>query len=351
SLPPQERQAAISAWLSHHDAVQQEEIVKLLQSPKKGLRLLGIRCLTETTCHLALDLLADNVPEVQAAAWQCLGQFQHPAPKKQEKEPLVALSLLFCQTRTDTSCSVNDWKPWITHRDPTVRALAASALSQTGQQGLGAMRDFFLSAEDPFVKLPIAIGLIRLGEQTEEASAFIAHFLQTTSERIALVEKGIFSLYCLAKDVKGPTPEINDQMGRLELYRLLAITGTAGVEAHLLKMMENVTEWTRLQITEVLLYEGDKDSITEISHLLEHPTQSKRISAALLLALWGEEKAVDVLIRDYPQVTREKKEQILFVLGSVCSKKALPLLTETLHAPSQTLRLLSSLAVLKVLHG
>lgn len=352
STPKEERQTAIAAWVLKQEDLPREEMERLATSPYKGLRLLACSCIDyldlKRDYDLLLTLTQDKAFEVQAAAWQALTDQEADLPPLSIKGPAeVQISALWAFARTNDVLEEDAWNHWLNHKEPSHRCLAAAALATAGEKGIPLMQKTFATHQDPLVKLNLALGLIRLHLETEKSGSFIVEFLETEKEWISVEEKGIFSVYGRTKQ---EMPELENQMIRLELLNLLAILETPNIQTPLLRFVEEYSSLTTGAAAAILLTEGDEKMISLVKGLLKHHEKKIQVDAAILLAIWGEEAAVDLLIEHFPTLNREKKEQALRALSHVGSEKALPLMTKQLHAPSQTMRILAALSALQTLN-
>ena len=93
---------------------------------------------------------------------------------------------------------------------------------------------------------------------------------------------------------------------------------------------------------------GDEEAIKVVRQLLQDPQPRIRLQAALILSLWSrEENAIQTLEEGYPNSNWELKARILEGIGRIGSTRSIPFLIHVLKEPSQTLRLISAMALIQ----
>jgi HEAT repeat protein len=81
--------------------------------------------------------------------------------------------------------------------------------------------------------------------------------------------------------------------------------------------------------------------------LLDDKNPEVSLQAAFILAHFTQnEKASDVLEKQYPKVSRELKEYILFAIGQIGAKRSLQFLTSVLDEPFESLRISAARSIL-----
>lgn len=365
----EEKSLAISALLELLEAINRPEIERLSSSPRAGLRQLACQAIAYFQCQRDLDqllnLAKDSQPSVRFEAFQAIGQLR---PVKQEEAVLaiarqgiqdnnyqVALSAAWLLTLYIPEEGQRVLFHFLNDKRREVRYLASAALSATGRYGITLTLDQFRAHVDPYVRLNLALGLIGQRQAVEEAAAYVNQMLLTNKEKWSMWEMGVFHA-TISQPIKNTddaliTPEIDNQLIRLELLSLLAILKvpeTQQVIRHYL--MERAWEISAVAAA-LLLMEGDETAIEPVRQLLQDPHPRVRLQAALILSLWSrEESAIQILEEGYSQSHWDLKARILEGLGRIGSTRSVPFLISVLKEPSQTLRLIAAMALIQCLN-
>lgn len=364
----EEKKSAIQALLSLLENVQRNEMVRLAASNRTGLKLLACEAVARFRSYrdgdLLFNLAHDSHPEVCSKALQSIG-FLRPQdlPSYPVKDlalyyadvsnPKIAISASWLLTLYDPEEGQKRLKVFLYSSSQEIQLLAAAAVASTGSYGAELALNELRVHPNLFVRLNLAVGLIGQRRAAEEAGAVIYQALQQDKSKWVQKQEGVFSLFVprsLSSSEEDPTltPEMENQLTRLDLLNLLAIikhpSAGEGVKSFL-----SETKWGISSVAAALLLtEGDEASINIVQKLLEDSNPKIRLQAALILSLWShEEKAIQILQDGYQQADKELKGRILEGLGRIGSIDSLPFLIEQLKEPSQTLRIIAAMALIQ----
>lgn len=355
----EEKAAATQALISMLDTIERQTIWELSQSDRAGLRYLCC----ELTSHFSLKenldlvepLLKDHCSEVRAAALEAIGLLRAdhlPIDHLlSDPDPLVGIYAAWVQTLIDPKKGQAAFKKWMSHPVKEERLLAGAALAACGKYGLPLTLEVFNETSDPYLKMNLAVGLVRQQVQVQRsADALYKGFVQN-KERWMWEEKGIFR-YLAPSTVKHNEeiphyPEAVNQLARLEILNLLAILRHPNAQKAIKSFIQE-KKWGITGIASALLLtEGDDSALDLVQGLLKDPDAKVRLQAALMLALWGKgEDAINTLQEAYPASDRDTKEKILEAICHVGSPASLPFLIERLKEPYPTLRIITAAGIL-----
>ncbi len=245
--------------------------------------------------------------------------------------------------------------PFIKYPKREVRLLAAAAIAATGKYGSSLAQELFYQSKDPFFKMNLAIGLISQQINVFEACQELQQGLMTESGRWMWQEEGRFRTLApstVKQDDEIPNaPEAFNQLTRLEILNILAISKFPEAENSIRSFLQQRKWGISGMATALLIMEGDETSFQLVEGLLNDPDRRIQMQAALVLSLWGgKEEAISTLQRGYDSVDRETKEKILEGLGKIGSRTSIPFLLEKLQEPQQMLRLIAAAALLQCLY-
>jgi len=365
----EEKAAAIEALVNLMGASRCDEIEQLTQSKRAGLRELACRAISHTLSSDQLEfivpLLNDSIPLVRAAAAQTIGILHTDAinhlnvallltPLMSDSDPYVAISAAWAMTLFEKDLGLSHLKRWLEHSNKSVRHFAAGALAKTGNYGVSLMLEK-LSDEDPFVKVNLALGLIAVHEEPEKTSMILSEFLEESKQRVMWSNEGLIRFLSPSKVKFHPLiphlPDANDQLTRLELLNIMALTEDPRAVVSARNFLKKPTWGISGLAASLILSEGDDQSVGVVAELLSDSDRNIRVQAALILALWGrDEKAISALEDAYCNADREMKERILEGIGAVGSTTSIPFLLESLKEPYQTLRIIASASLLRCLY-
>lgn len=359
----QERAAAIQSFIQLSDTLERKEIEILANSPQSGHRQLAAKAIGYFQCASSIDLLVnlaeDCHSEVKIAALDSLSYLLSEDTKKQIEEVAARL----CNKPT-TLASIGAAKLLVVlgndqgtpcfdyfFEQKELQLPASLALAKTGSKGLELMQKHFEASTDPLVKLNLAIGILRQQVLFEKVFPFLSEFVLSFGGKLSKNEEGLFSGYCEASSDSSVSPEVEDQIARLELIGLLAAYEAKEAEKSAKKYLQTKTWGVSASAAAVLLTEGREECVPLIESLLDDPSESIRIQAALVLSLFTrDEKIVSILESSYKGREWEVKAKILESIGRIGMPRSLPFLIERLEEPAESLRLIAAVAIIQVLN-
>lgn len=367
---PAEKVVAIASLLEIVDGVNRTEIERLSSSNRSGLRQLACQAIVHYQSMRDLDCLLslsrDPHPDVRLEAIQAIGQLRPLDPENvvvemarrgvQDANYQVAASAAWLLTLYVPEEGGRIFARQLNHERGEARALAAAALGATGKYGAAFAADQFQKHSDPYVKLNLALGLIGLRQSHQkEAAHFLSHMLLAEKEKWHRLETGIFHAIVNKppSNTADPltTPEIDNQLLRLELLNLLAILKAPEAQQAIRDYLSERAWEISATAAALLLTEGDEAAIDIVKQLLQDPLPRVRLQAALILSLWSrEESAIQTLEEGYAASDWDLKARILEGLGRIGSMRSVPFLIDVLKEPSQTLRLIAAMALIQCLN-
>jgi HEAT repeat protein len=364
-----EKALAISSLLELLDTINRNEIERLASSNRAGLRQLACKAIAYFQSLRDLDqllwLAGDSHPDVRLEALQAIGQLRPNgnvekilALARQSAQDLnykVALSAAWLLTLYIPEEGQRILERFLHDGRRDVRALTAAALGATGRYGITLTLDQFRIHSDPYVRLNLALGLLGQRQAVQEAADYVRQILMTEKDNWSTLEAGLFRAIMNKSSKKADdpltTPEIENQLLRLELLNLLAILKASDIQ-HAIREYLSERSWEISATAAILLLtEGDESAIEIVQQLLHDPQPRVRLQAALILSLWSrEESAIQILEAGYPNSDWEQKAHILEGIGRIGSIRSIPFLIEVLKEHSQTLRLIAAVALIQCLN-
>ena len=361
-----EKFIVIQAIVNMRETLDHEELDVLLHSKRAALRELACEAITH--CELREEvgtleaLLLDPHPDVQASALKGLGVMRFPpnsAVKQLAKEaryPQVGILASWVWLLAEPERGEEIFSRWFAHKNKEVQALAASAVAAAGKYGTELARHYLEKAQDPYVRVNLALALIGQREACDEACRELDTFLATQSEKLMFSEEGLFRTLQKSTVVHRPGvpnfPEVVNQTVRLEMINLLAILEHPGAQGALKTLLKQRQWGVTGLAAETLLGEGDETAIEHVRALLEERDPEIRAEAALVLAVWGRDaSALPHLLEVYSHADRQLQVKILEALGRIGNREALPFLIERLKEPSLMLRMIAATVLIQTLNS
>lgn len=366
----EEKAAAIQAIVNLLETANREEVARLAQCDRAGLREVACQVVNffrlERDLDLILPLVNDHRSEVREGALKAIATLRvneyrgQPITSLVEKrlndlDPHVALMAAKVTTLNDQAKGQQVFRKLLNHKTKEIRYQAAAALASCGNYGLPLMYEAFLNASDPYIKMNLAIGLLGLRLHTLEACDALYHGLTTLSEKWMLDEEASFKALVPSKvkhDELIPNyPEAVNQQTRLEVLNYLAVMKYPRAQEAIKAFLQERQWGISGMASAVLLTEGDESAIELVQGLLNDTDPKIRLQAALILSIWGRgEDALTALQEAYPTADREMKEKILEGLGRVSSEKSRVFLVDRLNEQHQSLRIIAASALLMSLY-
>lgn len=364
--------AAIQALVQIYESMTRHDLLEMINSPRAGLRLAAceIAAHLEEKEHLPdlVQLLDDSSPEVKVAALNAvsiLGLHRIEAKELKKKiealiedaNPAVSVTAEWLNIRHSLGIKQTNLKKWLYHDNPRVRLMTASAMGLCGHAMEKNLVEEFHNHTDPFVRLNLAIGLIHIGKEIDEALGQIHQSLEDTTTKMMKRQFGnpLFTTYAPSEVRHVPFipqyPDMVDQLTRLELINTLTILNYPGAKEMLKRMLKNETLHVVGNTASLLLEEGELESIDLVRELVEDPDHRIATQAALVLAFLGKDPSVvPVLIQAYHLGDWELKIQILEALGRIGDYSAIPFLIEVVEEPFQLLKIVAASSLIQCLY-
>lgn len=367
----EEKSLAIAALVELLDEVNREEIVRLSSSNRAGLRLLACQAIAHFRSlrdqDQLMSLAKDHHYHVRAAAFQALGLLRPldssaqilalARPAIHDNHPYTAISAAWLLTLYSPNEGCQAFERHFSSDRRDIRILASSALAATGRYGTPLTYALFQSHPDPYVRLNLAIGLIGQRTAPMQAANVLDQVMTGEKEKWRWEEKGIFRAVSpllhkkKESELEDSTPEMDNQLVRLELLNMMAILKAPSSQESIRRFLSERSWGISGMAASLLLTEGNEEAIELVQQLLQDPNAKIRLQAALILSLWGrEENAIQVLEQEYWNVDKEMKERVLEGLGRIGSMRSVPFLIEVLKEPSQSLRIISAMALIQCLN-
>lgn len=363
-LSAKEKAAALRAVVALRDRVSHEEIAILASHTRAALRELACHYISEYACKeeeaLLYQLAGDSHPDVQVAALKELGVMRLPPTEairklaRKARHPAAGITAGWVWLLAEPEKGEEALGSWLSHPQEGVRVLAAAAVAHAGPYGVELASTYLGRSEDPYVRVNLALALLRARKECERAAEEVAHFLRKECERVMIQEEGPFAPLCKSRVTPDPAipnyPELVNQTVRLELLNLLAIVDYPGAEAEIRAFLQKSHWGVTGLAAEVLLGEGDEKAIECVTALLQAREPSVRIEAALVLASWGrDERAITPLLEAYSVADRPLQMKILEALGRIGHRSVIPFLLERLQEPSLVIRTIAASVLLQTL--
>lgn len=366
----EEKAAALEATINMLESSSRQDVAKLVQSNRAGLRILGCRVIEHLGLNedldLILPLLRDSNANVREAALLCLGlsgikRFHGSSteliiePLLNDPEPLTAITAAWALTLMDSPKTQEFFLKWLKNENQETRLFAAGALNATGSHGSSALLTAFHEADDPYVHMTLALGCLSRQIFVEDSCEVLYKGLQEDKTRWDWFEKGPFRALTPSKiglsDTIPNHPEVVNQMTRLEVLNNLAIVRYPKAQDAIKNFLKERNWGITGMASTLVLTEGDDESIGIIKGLLQHKEEKIRIQSALVLSLWSqEEESLDVLRKAYSFADRETKIKILEAIGRVGTESSIPFLVNVMQDPFQSLRIIAATALLECLY-
>lgn len=362
-----EKKAMVSTLASLREDISREELMKLIGSGRNWEALLACEMIVKWDLDKECDLLEPLVDkrinkgtkEIIVEATKTLGLFQKGEAqifeeRRFDHDPQIGIMASWALGFADPSSIDSSFTYWLKHENGEIRNLAASALMMHGKRGVGIAQACLQETTDPFLKANLAWHLLQQRKDIEKNGEILFNFLKETKDKL-MWEKGFFSYFHKSTLSHAPLmpnlPEAMNQMVRLEILNLLSIVEYKKAEEAIREFLKE-TRWEVAGLAaETLLQEGDESAISLVKKLLDDPDKHVQSQAALLLAMWGKDKAaINKLKELYFVSDRSLKIKILEALGGIGDEETIPFLIDRLKEPSRTIRLVGACILLQTLY-
>jgi len=360
-----EKVVAIEALSHSLSECTDEHLCSYLSSNRAYLRAVCCHVILQKQKHHLLDrvkpLVFDASEEVRQHALQCIGLLVKKEDAfltsdeffsllEHSDKKTVAMTCWALLQHGKKALVEKHFQTLLTSSDKNIALLSAGLLAHSQQEGLELLSWGMRQALDPLVRLNLAIGLIYLQNDLQAAQTCILEALETTSDRLSWHEEGIFSFvgpstYCHVVQ-KVALPETIDLLTRLDLYKMLALKSDIDLVKHL-KPHLTARSWGVTLEASAFIMQEHTERFECLAALLDDKNPEVSLQAAFILAHFTQnEKALDVLQKQYPKVSRELKEYILIAIGQIGAKNSLPFLTSVLDESFESLRISACRSIL-----
>jgi HEAT repeat protein len=362
----EEKAVATIALMNMYESVELSEFDALISSSHSALKIFACRL----AMHLDLkeyasklnNLLLDNSAEVRLNAIYSIGILGLKIEK-------AAVLTLIEDTSYQVSiaagwlASLQGWEEGLKCLQKWLRSsyvegcrLSAAALITVGKPGLMLIEEYAVNHKDDYVRLNLALGLITHQTHIPIACSVIHNFLESNQHtRCMWNDNCLFNFiapsYLSHLPHRSNYPYETDQFVRLQLLSSLYKMHDSRALKALNTFIRNTTWGISHKASRVLIDDGDEDVINDIEGLLNDDNLKVRVQTAFLLAILRNDfKAVRILERDYKNVERDIKIEILKELGRIGDLNSIPFLLEVLKEPFQLLRITAASSLIQCLY-
>lgn len=367
----EEKALAVASLVNLYEEIELKDLRELLESKRVSLRYLA--CLV--VAHLddfekipaLLPLLDDPAPSVRIGALNTLyllglKDVPEASLKKIETfmdDPHALLSITAAWLSLDFSPdkALKTLKKWVYSSDSVSRRFGAYALGHSSEEGRKMAKEVIRISPDPFVKVNIALGMMRREADIELVCQILYEFLMTHQEKVMWSQREHPLFQVLSPSLLYHIPEVPqyptlvDQTIRLDILNHLAILDDAKAAEAIKNFLTHQTFGVSFTASRALLQEGGEEALTILRDLLKEEDQMIRVQAALVLALSrSEPKAIEVLQQSYFSMNREMKVNILGAVGRIGDERSIPFLLELLDEPYQILKVATASALIQCLY-
>lgn len=363
---------AIQAMVRITDDVDANSLDLLLSHNRAGVRQLGVALIDHFAKTKERDrlipLLSDPSPNVRFHVMAMLGSQPldtqiiatiSNSVKKMSQSSNCDLAIVasWLALQFDPELAIKELKKWILSEDQKAASRAASLLGAGGMHTQKLVLEAFEEVKDPYVKVNLALSLIKRNEEVSKASNYLHQFLKTNTEKL-MWEKRLYPMFTtlLPSNAKHIIqipryPELLDQTTRLNLLNILSIVGDREIKELVKGFLQSQTWGITSTAAILLIEEGDLEAFEIVRELLTDEDDTTRLQAALVLAYYGKDPAAcDVLEKAFSKASWEHKVNILEALGMIGSKSSIPFLLERMEEPFALLRTIAASSTIQCLY-
>lgn len=367
----EEKAAAIAALVNIYEEIADDELSRLVNSKRAGLRHLACQIVGHLDLNekapLIEPLLKDPTPDVRVAALTSLYFMgvQSLSPQMvsnmmdllEDSHPPVALTTAWALSRMAPESSLQVVRKWIYSTDESSRRLAAFVLGRLGEVGQALSHQVLKVTPDPFVRANLALGGLGQGASHQRLADTLYTFLILRRGKVMwdTRQSPLFKVLapseiCHIPDVP-QYPTMVDHLTRLDILGMLTTLKHPKAEEAVKCFLKEHTLGVTFAASNTLLEEGGEETIAILRGLLKEEDENVRVQAALVLALsGGETEAIQVLQAAYHEVDREMKVNILGALGYIGDKESIPFLIGLLEEPYQILKVVAASALIQCMY-
>ncbi|MEM8727744.1 MAG: HEAT repeat domain-containing protein [Chlamydiota bacterium] len=367
----EEKGAAIASLVNTYDQIREEELLRLSESNRAGLRHLACRIVAHLDLKegsfIIAKLLEDRCSDVRIAALNTLSFLGLRTLKPEtlskiidlteDPDPAVSLTAASIVSRYAPETGLQIIRKWVYCPEGSTRRLAAFVLGRMGLVGERLGQEVLKTTPDPFVKANLALGAIGQGGDDQKLSAILYTFLMLRKEKVMWdsSRNPLFKVVAPSKACHIPQvvqyPTTVDHLTRLEILGVLATFKHPQAEGAVKRFLTRDVLGVTYAASTTLLEKGGDDTLDILRDLLKEENETVRVQAALVLALSGREsEAIEVLQQAYDVVDREMKITILGALGHIGDQTSIPFLFKLLEEPYQTLKVMAASALIRCVY-
>ncbi|MBI5274352.1 MAG: HEAT repeat domain-containing protein [Chlamydiales bacterium] len=367
----EEKALAIQSLVTIYEQINVEELQTLLNSPRSGLRELGVMLITHLKQPGLLSycskLLLDSSPYVRIAAihaYALLNSFSYEeeilAGMKKlllDDHPIVSLSAAWALTPYSPHLTKQVFEEKINSPHPEIRWLCATIISRQLSYFSDFANDILFHHEDDLVKINIALGCIKHRIFLKEGGECIANFLERSSSYL-MTDSFTHPFFDFIGDNQSrhlphipDYPKLINGLTRIALIRDLFIVehkkSLALLKDYFLHHLWGLT----FESSITLLQEGDFQSIENLERLLQDENPKVRVQTALALAFVSKDNTVvPLLINAYKELDSNIQLSMLEALGYIGSKEAIEFLIARLQDPFQLTRVVAASSIIQSIY-
>ena len=367
----EEKGAAIASLVNIYKEVGEDELEKLIESKRAGLRHLACQIVSHLDLKESIPiiekLLDDPSSDVRIAALNTLNflGLKTLKPKvlskiidlTEDSNPPVSLTAAWIVSRYAPETALQVARKWIYSTDESSRRLGAFILGRMGRVGKHLAHEVLKITPDPFVKANLALGGIGQGVNHQNLADTLYTFLMLRKGKVMwdLTQNPLFEVLAPSKICHTPQvpqyPTMVDHLTRLEILGMLVALKHPQAEDAVKRFLTQDVFGVTYAASTTLLEEGGEDAFDILRSLLKEEDDTIRMQAALVLALsGGETEAIEILQKAYYLVDREMKINILGALGHIGDKTSIPFLLNLLEEPYQTLKVMAASALIQCVY-
>jgi HEAT repeat protein len=372
NVTDEERFMAIKAMVEIYEKLGEEEFKELITHKRAGLRALAcqIAASLDAKEHIPclFGLLADTSPDVRLSALTSLAMLGTDGLDKtilkevleeflQDSKPVISIGGEWLATRLDIALSASRFRDWLYHESPRIRLIAAGAMGLCGKKNTKDLYKEMKSHFDPYVRLNLALALVRYQYEIKEALEVIYESLSNPTFKFMKVSALMPMMEVVAPSevrhmpIAAQLPDIIDQMVRLELLSTLTMFEYKNAKERIREILKMKMLHVTSSAAALLIEVGEMDAVDVVRELLLDSDEYVVTQAALVLASVAKDATVlPYLQQAYKTANWELKISILEALGHIASKESIPFLIEAIEEPFQLIKIVAASALIQCLY-
>ena len=372
NVTDEERFSAIAAMVETYEKLGEEEFRELSTHKRAGLRSLACQIAASLEAKeyvpLLFGMLSDISPDVKISALTALSMLPLEGIDKavlqetlqefqEDSKPILSVAGEWLATRLDMPLSASRFKEWLYHESPRVRLIAAGAMGLCGRKNAKSLYLEMKSHFDPYIRLNLALALVRYQYQMKEALEVVYEALSDPSLKFMKVSALMPMMEVIAPSevrhmpVAAQLPDIVDQMVRLELLNTLTMFEYKNAKERIREILKMKMLHVTSSAAALLLEVGEIDALDTVRELLLDKDEYVVTQAALVLASLAKDSSVLPYLQEaYKVANWELKISILEALGHIADKESIPFLIETIEEPFQLIKIVAASALIQCLY-